>query len=450
MTVTILQGDVFARLKDIPDASVHCIVTSPPYWGLREYQAGADEIGREPTFHEHLDVLRRVFDDLYRVLRRDGVAFLNYGDTYARDTRDGLKPKDLIGLPWRLAQTLQQHHHQCPTCGESAHASKWGRFPSASRPWICPNPACHAQHEGTPPISRRGWFVRNDVIWWKSNTTPESARDRFTCAHEYVFVLSKQRFYFWDGDAVKTPAKKDTIARYRRGRTKAAHAPGQDGHRGAMAAGPYLPHVLNSWASSEKYQGQDPRTPVREIKDKQRGHSRRHEGFNARWDKMSKREQMVMGAMRRDVWQIAPFPLKYAHWASFPPRLVEILVKCGTSAKGACAKCGKPYKPLTRRQFVPQQDVSPEKGKRKAGGAGGDRRDGSRRGQVLSEVIDWEPACKCDAGIRPCVVLDPFGGSGTVGMVADELGRDAILIELVEEYIHIARERISPMFTEVA
>ena len=184
MTCEILQGDCRETLKKLADYSVNCIVTSPPYFGLRDY-GHEGQIGLEPTPDEYVEGIFEVFREARRVLRDDGTLWLNLGDSYAtqggsgrqgqsgqRATRrftaeiasakgvpDGLKPKDLIGIPWRVALALQAD----------------------------------------------GWYLRQDIIWHKPNPMPESVTDRCTKAHEYIFLLSKSERYYFDNDAIKEP-----------------------------------------------------------------------------------------------------------------------------------------------------------------------------------------------------------------------------------------------------
>lgn len=190
LAARIIPGDVLAGLATLPDASVHCCVTSPPYWGLRDY--GVDgQIGLEPTPAEYVAKMVAVFREVRRVLRDDGTLWLNLGDSYAGATSNnggysdkstlagftnpntkgrqacdsgarvdrsahGLKPKDLVGIPWRVAFALQSD----------------------------------------------GWYLRSDIIWSKPNPMPESVTDRPTKAHEYLFLLSKSERYHYDADAV--------------------------------------------------------------------------------------------------------------------------------------------------------------------------------------------------------------------------------------------------------
>jgi site-specific DNA-methyltransferase (cytosine-N4-specific) len=267
----IFQGDTLSVLRRLPNECVQCVVTSPPYWGLRDYSI-PNQIGLEPTLQEFIERLRAVFAETRRVLRSDGVLWLNIGDGYTSgnrgwrapdkknraramevrpDTPSGLKPKDLLGIPWRLAFALQDD----------------------------------------------GWYLRADIIWHKPNAMPESVKDRPTRAHEYVFMFTKSERYRYDREAVLGPN----------------------------------------------------------------------------------------GRNQRSVWDVNTTAYAGAHFATFPPKLVEPCIRSST-----------------------------------------------RPGEH---------------------VLDPFFGSGTVGLVAGELGRKYIGIELHPEYLALAKERLglaSPPIVKVA
>jgi len=180
--IKILQGNCLDKLKELPDQSINTCITSPPYWGLRDYGEG-EQLGLEDTPEEFVNNLVEVFREVKRVLRDDGTVWLNLGDSYSsggrttttnqslRGDKDygvtrpkpskGIKPKDLIGIPWRVAFALQQD----------------------------------------------GWYLRQDIIWHKPNPMPESVRDRCTKAHEYIFLLSKSPKYYFDNEAIKEPTK---------------------------------------------------------------------------------------------------------------------------------------------------------------------------------------------------------------------------------------------------
>lgn len=323
MTIHILTGDCRDVLRTLADGSVQCCVTSPPYYGLRDY--GVDgQIGLEQTPDAFVAELVAVFREVRRVLRDDGTLWLNIGDSYAAqrggtampaqtvaggvggkgDERAhrgmgegrgsahrnaaaiGLKHKDLIGIPWMLAFALRAD----------------------------------------------GWYLRQDIIWAKPNPMPESVRDRCTKAHEYLFLLSKSARYYYDAQAIAEPAiNAGRVVKY-------------DGTQKNCEA------------------AQDERMRTRVAGDRTVGDTRN----------------------RRSVWEVATQPFSEAHFATFPPALIE---------------------PCTLA--------------------------GSRPGDTI---------------------LDPFGGAGTTGLVADRLQRDAILIELNPQYAEMARRRIhgdAPLFAEV-
>jgi len=295
---TLYCGDCIDMLRQLPDESVHCVVTSPPYWGLRDY--GVDgQIGLETTPMEYIDHMVAVFHEVKRVLRDDGTCWVNMGDTYAtgagacciengdhcgflRKTADsgampvcppnrmklpGLKAKDLIGMPWRVAFSLQAD----------------------------------------------GWYLRSDIIWSKPNPMPESVKDRPTKAHEYIFLLSKSERYYYDAEAIKEPASPASIVRWN-----------QD--------------IQNQSGSTRAYAGAKRNGPMKAVggpkKDKQRGHSRRHAGFNDRWDHMTREEQSAMGRNKRSVWTVATKPFKEAHFATYPPELIEPCILAGCPEGG--------------------------------------------------------------------------------------------------------------------
>ena len=357
MTITIHQGDCIEVMKTMPAESVDIVITSPPYWGLRDY--GVDgQIGLEPTLEEHIKKIIEVFREVWRILKKTGTVWLNYGDCYAafpngrkaseiknddRKFRDKpfstiqgvLKAKDLCMVPNRIAIALQED----------------------------------------------GWWVRSEIIWGKTNPMPESVKDRPATAHEKIFMLSKSARYHYNAENVRQKRKSDEDANGFRGGSYSEGKPSKRKNKGNKK-------VPSGWANSENYQGQFPNEKVR---DKQRGHSRRHAGFNDRWDHMTKKEQQQNGRFLKNyepapinVWEMAPKPFKEAHFATFPPELVERCIEAGC----------------------------PEGG----------------------------------------VVFDPFGGAGTTGLVADQKGFDSILIELSEDYIDIADKRLkkdNPLFCEV-
>ena len=266
MRYTIHQGSCLDVLFTLPANSVQCVVTSPPYFGLRDY--GVDgQIGLEPTVQEYVANLVAVFREVRRVLRDDGVAWLNLGDSYANtgindpskvggftgqriragakgtmDSRpgkipDGLKPKDLIGVPWRVAFALQDD----------------------------------------------GWWLRQDIIWHKPNSMPESVKDRCTKAHEYVFMLTKNARYYFDSSAISEPSA-DPIGTAKRYQS------------------PF--HVGQKEKSGQGRPNAESNTPGMKV-------------FTGRRNK-------------RSVWSITTKPYSGAHFATMPPELAEICIRASS------------------------------------------------------------------------------------------------------------------------
>ena len=187
----LYNGGCLDILKQMPDESVDCVVTSPPYWGLRDYSTDG-QIGLEPTIQEYINVMTEIFGEVRRVLKRDGTLWLNMGDSYTNGGRggnskihnhehssqgtcyaipEGLKPKDLIGMPWRVAFALQDD----------------------------------------------GWYLRSDIIWHKPNPMPESVTDRPTKSHEYIFLMSKSSQYFYDAEVIMERLKDSSVKRNQTG-----------------------------------------------------------------------------------------------------------------------------------------------------------------------------------------------------------------------------------------
>jgi DNA modification methylase len=253
----ILQGDCRQVLATLPAASVQCCVTSPPYFGLRNYGVEG-QIGLEETPDAYVAEMVAVFREVRRVLKDDGTLWLNLGDSYVSNGRCGIKPKDLIGIPWMVAFALRAD----------------------------------------------GWYLRKDIIWSKPNPMPESVTDRPTSSHEHVFLLSKAARYYYDADAIRQPLAESSVQRF-----------AQD---------------IEAQAGSERAHGGEKIMKAVCKGDKQRGHSRRRDGFNDRWDSVTKAEQMACGSNARDVWTIATQPFSGAHFATMPPELAERCIKAGT------------------------------------------------------------------------------------------------------------------------
>lgn len=346
MTVRIITGDCREVLRTLPDESVHCVVTSPPYWGLRDYGV-ENGIGLEATLAEHIDALVTTFREVRRVLRADGTLWVNYGDAYSSaGTRQGdvggavsderlehrrtaykprvpgFKNKDLMGLPWRLAFALQAD----------------------------------------------GWWLRQDIIWSKPNPMPESVTDRCTKSHEYLFLLSKSDRYHFDQAAILEDCSPNTHARV--SQDVAAQIGSTRAHAGGKTNGTMKAVVRDVGVGSN----------ARQRKAAPNGSGTKN---NPSFDEAM--SIMPLKRNKRSVWEAATQPFSEAHFATFPPALIEPCIKAGCPVGGT--------------------------------------------------------------------VLDPFGGAGTTGLVAERLGRNSILIELNPAYAAMAERRIrddAPLLTRVA
>ena len=376
MSYRLLQGDALDVLETLEPQSVHCVVTSPPYWGLRDY--GTDgQLGLEATPEEYVRAMVTVFDRVWRVLRDDGTLWLNLGSSYAGGGRnsgnplentsamqltqihsmntgpapvpDGFKPKDMVPIPWMVAMALQAY----------------------------------------------GWYLRSDIIWSKPNPMPESVTDRPTKAHEYVFLLTKQPRYYYDAEAVREP-----------------HA--EIDRRTAQGLS-RIPYNGKSNPETREFSG------------------------GADW-----LGQHPNGRNRRSVWTIATEAFSEAHFAVYPTALVKPCVLAGTSERGVCPACGKPWERVTERENM-EIRPGPSREARSNGGQLRTQVNGTMVKPPTSTTTGWRAGCGCDAGEPvPATVLDPFCGSGTTGLVALTYGRDFIGIDLSPEYLAMAERRIAP------
>jgi DNA modification methylase len=406
---TLHHGDVLDILPTLPEQSVHCVITSPPYWGLRDYGTGTwdggdpdcdhkmpatggnqaqgpnkgnnnneampfkdacgkcgatrvdRQLGLEQTPDEYVARMVEVFREVRRVLRDDGTLWLNLGDSYAgrnlpgwREGNEiknggasnkngvgyvpGLKPKDLVGIPWRVAFALQAD----------------------------------------------GWYLRSDIIWAKPNPMPESVTDRPTKAHEYVFLLTKQPRYWFDQEAVREP------------------------------------HV-RLW---------DPATPNGSINMR----SREARGI----------EPNPAGRNIRSVWEIVTQPYPEAHFATYPQELVRRCLLAGCP-EWVCGTCGKARERIVAATGADNKRNREDVGdwiKHKGGNADGKRSlSGATYKPQRAATGEWSD-CGHD-NYQPGTVLDPFMGSGTTALVARQHGRHSIGIELNADYCQLAARRLS-------
>lgn len=504
----VLVGDCIESMKGMKSESIDCVVTSPPYWGLRDYgtaeweggdpdcehtismntkwgdskkrerlrpevgHRGGDssachlcgakridsQLGLEDTPDEYVENMVKVFREVKRILKPTGTAWLNLGDTYAggggasghteetmnagrktasygaTSTRgrvaEGLKAKDLVGIPWRVALALQAD----------------------------------------------GWWLRQDIIWQKPSCLPEPVKDRCTKNHEYIFLLTKRKYYYFDYLAIREPNADPKRKNF------------QPGNR--------------SFGINSDRNDNDIGKRIKEA------------------------DYVANGRNKRSVWSVTPASFKGAHFAVFPPNLIEPCVLAGSSAFGCCADCGAPWERVTERQGTTQDSdlvqkteglLNPKRGGHRT------TKTGSFPSYETGETnhVGWQPTCEChgkfekkdaiiparmskkevadstwgssltgeyhgeatkdfdsvkvqnasdvkkriiknattdrirkikvytsDLSIEkhpvvPSVVFDPFGGSGTTAGVAIKNGRKAILCELNEDYIEIMDDRIA-------
>ena len=344
----IVCGDALQTLKRILPDSINCVVTSPPYFGLRDYGVEG-QVGLEQSPQDYVQKLVEIFREVRRVLRPDGTCWLNLGDSYTRaPSKGGSVPNGKNEERWGYGEANKQRVKdpnskqatnrsadidgvpRNATVGYSDGAAGRAAWPG-SRAAI--DGLASKQLLGIPwrvafALQDDGWYLRQDIIWHKPNPMPESVRDRCTKAHEYLFMLTKSAKYFYNADAIKEPS---------------IYAPGK----------------------------------TKEV-EREKGYYGGHAGFNERWK--SERNDGSFKAIRetrnkRSVWTIAPKPYKEAHFATFPSALVEPCILAGC----------------------------PENG----------------------------------------VVLDPFGGAGTTGLVAKSLNRHCVLIELNPEYVKLIEQRLA-------
>lgn len=308
----ILCGDAVQMLRTLPAQSVHTCVTSPPYWALRDYGV-AGQIGLEATMEEFLGRMVDVFAEVWRVLRDDGTCWINLGDTYTsngghadedvmqrrldigagavpshidRALRPrGRKPKELVGIPWRVAFALQDF----------------------------------------------GWYLRQDIIWHKPNPMPESVRDRCTKAHEYIFLMSKRPRYFFDKAAMQEPVSGTAHARGAGVNPKARLPAG-------WAAGnePRSPIALNT-TRHRRANGPNSRMARERIPNADASKPNA-----SRWNVRPKQNESFSAAVsglvdtrnKRSVWSVATRPYRGAHFATFPPSLIRPCILAGAPVDG--------------------------------------------------------------------------------------------------------------------
>lgn len=421
--------DVLKGLRKLPDESIDMVLTSPPYWSLRDYGKSTDviwggdpkckhkfadkvtlkktsgesktalvpknkgiraftytskfcnkcgawkgQLGLEPTIDLFIEHLVQIFDEVYRVLKKTGTCWVNFGDTYY--TKSGnCYSKDNISSKDHIKATGLHKTHQLRGNGE-----------------LPPKSLSLIPFRFALAMTKRGWTIRNVIIWHKPNCLPASAKDRFTVDFEYLFFFSKQKKYYFEKQL--EPLQKASIKRSK------------------------YPHNSH------------PDSPYKKQCD----------GADM------KRFVNLQGRNKRCVWKIAPKPLREAHFAVFPETLCEVPIKAGCP-KEVCKKCGMPRLVLNSNYNpdafnIRVRDAKNNKIKHTDRKASKKETDGYKEGYVSKKISKNILGCNCNAGYKPGIVLDPFMGSGTTGLVAKKLGRNYIGFELNPKYIKIAKKRL--------
>lgn len=450
-SATILEGDVRESLATLPADHFHCVVTSPPYWALRSYLSKDHslkslELGSEPTPEAYIDKMVAVFRDVRRVLRPDGLCWVDIGDCYAHAStpggaapvgerrgrktdasrRDemggnlapGLKSGDMCLIPSRLALALQADgwyvrqiviFSKPSPMPESLSGTRWERC----RVKVAPkNVNTGKKGNNGHGAQQNGEFVSQAT--WQPCPGCDKCRAtggyvlrrgswRCTTAHEYVLMLAKSPSYFSDQEAVKEEAIHD-------GRVVTVTAKGFAG----QAAG------IGEHGSGNAVVG---------------AHVEVH------------------GRNPRSVWTIGPEPLSEPHYAAFPSALPEKCINASTSAKGCCPVCGAQVARIV--DSVSLKRERPNDITKRTGEDGTGNHCGNTVAGVESRTIGWRPTCDHAEAANPvpCRVLDPFGGSGTTALQSLRMGREATLCELNPDYVAMATRRIRAefgLFTEVA
>jgi len=435
--ITIHNQDF--RENELADESVQCVVTSPPYWGLRKYSGeqeliwgnencehewgkellvdkqgnwdtwkatdgkGEDRFARrkadggssqgdfcslcgawkgayglEPTPEMYIEHTIEILREIRRVLRKDGVVFWNIGDSYygGGNNRGNLSPiSDKQASNTGATGQLAEHQKNI-----------------GNHPILKPKDLCLIPFRVAIASQEDGWWVRSVIIWSKPNPMPESVTDRPTESHEYILMLTKSKNYYWDADAVRERQLQQSIDRMTRN------------------------HLTDY----------DPNYPTQRPQNLHFG------------EKLTQEEAEAMGGRNiRSVWEFPTQPYPEAHFAVFPEKLPEICIKAATPEVGCCSRCGAPWERIiksTRHYKSIGGNASVE----------GSFEHGKRYQdwyQVENKTVGWQPTCKCNADKVPSIVLDPFAGAGTTLWVAKKLNRQAVGYEISKEYCSLALER---------
>jgi DNA modification methylase len=422
-TLTILNADCIAALKTLPDNSVHCVVTSPPYYGLRNYKVEG-QIGLEETPQQYVDKMVEVFREVRRVLREDGVCWLNLGDSY-------------VSKPYKADNP---HSFQTASSGDQVQqapngllANRQSRLKEAG---IKVTDLLMIPARVALALQADGWYLRGSYPWIKRNGMPESVKSRPSQTIESIFMLTKSSRYFYDAEAVKKPLAASSVPRLK-----------QD--------------IANQVGTERANGGAKTNGNFKAVVDIVSGRTRRSsDWFFESWQGMLQDEEGDPVA-----FVVNTKPYRGAHFATFPMDLVRPMILASTSERGCCAECGAPLERVVVKgppcpepeHRHPEKRLEPgQAGNASAGNMGfrASKLSGKEMGEWKAahpdETVDWQPTCDHPSPTTiPCTVLDPFGGSGTTAQVALELGCNAIVRELNAEYIPLIHQRCDPILTKL-
>ena len=466
----IIQGDALTKLRELESESIDCCITSPPYWALRDYKTEAivwdavdrcahewtttietktnrgighdkstlktkpnvsteywdkdlqfnvsssfcskcnawkGSLGLEPTFNLYINHLIQIFNEVKRVLKKTGACWVNMGDTY-----NGAK----VGNTNRTNHGSHQVYDMRPARPNNESMIK----PLLRN--IAEKSLCLIPERFATAMIDQGWILRNKIIWYKPNCMPSSTRDRFTVDWEYLYFFTKSpRYYF---ETQYEPM--DDFEDYKRRMTNRYDTKYIDNSNG---------QTLSSWRRPKKF------CPI--------GGSNKTEGYQNPTYSGNEWERSALGRIKRAVWKIPTAPFADAHFAVFPPAIVETPLKA-TCPEYVCKKCGKPREKITEKEYeVFAEDIGHRKYFENAEKkAAGENKEVLRRFKNLSAIrgekqLGWNQ-CNCNAGFDGGIVLDCFMGSGTTAIVAMQNARNFVGIELNPEYIKMAMERLQP------
>jgi len=415
----VYQGDCREMLAQLPAESVHCCVTSPPYWGLRQYQGVEDSIwddgwrgqfGAEPTVELYVTHTIEILRLLKRVLRKDAVLWWNIGDSYIGSCQDWGK---------------KEGEHRCSKSGiDKRRVDMIGiGQPVTAKKQLNMKPLDLALIPSCVALAARadGWYVRSEIIWHKRSPMPESVNGwrwekhasclgcskcspndgyilrkgswRPTRAHEYILMMTKSDTYYCDKEAVKEPEKVEGASKREIAR-QVKRRPFDKGRKP-----PDVSDSTGSW----------------------RGDGSSYTG----------------GRNQRSVWEFTTANYTGPHFATYPEELPRRCILASTSEHGCCSVCGAPWVRVIEHQNMMISHSS-------RGEQAGIRilTSGTMLQPATTQTLGWRPSCNCQTESIPCTVLDPFAGTGTSIAVAKSLGRRGIGIEVSEQYCQLATERI--------